>query len=92
MSVVSLNGPPLYGVNGLELTTAVPPIEAMADKILELVTEPQEKETACQNLFRAPLRVGQTTAPPRTDFTTKHTKVTKKLVPENAPSSSSCPS
>ncbi len=65
VSVVNLNGQPLYATPGLELTTAVPPNEEIAAKALEILWDEKSGEAVRRYLFRPGFCEGRTLAAPR---------------------------
>jgi len=67
VSIVNLNGQPLYSAAGQDLSTAVPPDEKIVGKVLDLLTDDSHEDSVCRFLFRPAFHVGRTTAQPPTD-------------------------
>lgn len=66
VSLVNLNGQPLYSVAGQDLSTAVPPDERIVDKVLDILTDRSHEGSVCRFLFRPAFHAGRTTALPAT--------------------------
>ncbi len=64
VSIVNLNGPPLYSNSALDLTTAVPPNEEIVERALQTLLNFGE-DAVCHYMLPPVFHVGRTTAPPR---------------------------
>ena len=63
VSVVNLNGPPLYGGAERHLTTCVPPDDLIVERALDIVLDRDGPESVRQYLFPTTLQKGDTTGP-----------------------------
>jgi len=65
VSVVNLNGQSFYSTPGLDLTTAVPPVDRIVEKTLEVLTKGDRDLGVCHCIFRPSFHAGSSSGPVR---------------------------
>ena len=60
VSVVNVNGPALYAPQGVELTTAVPPNEKMAEKVMDILLGGQQRGHVENHVYEPGFHLGRT--------------------------------
>ena len=65
VSLVNLNGQPLYATHGFDLTAVMPPQERIVARVIAILVDEAHAGTLCEYRLRPGFHVGRTTAPPR---------------------------
>ena len=63
VSVVNVNGPALYAPHGVELTTAMPPNEKMAEKVVDILLNGQQRGHVENHVYEPDFHLGRTSGP-----------------------------